>query len=108
MKSRHYLAALLMVGLLGVPVSKASAERINQNSAKAGRAFDKCLDNGGGQVESGGMSSCIDRGGHGIVCGGVKPEHQGTCDTFKRGGKNPWGLTAVESMRMKVTRHPAR
>lgn len=108
MKISHFLTAFLVVGMLGLPASKASADRIKENSAKADKAFDKCMDNGGGKVEQGGMSSCIDKGGNGIVCGGVKPEHKGTCDTFRRVGKDPWGLTAVESTRMKVTRHPAR
>jgi hypothetical protein len=108
MKIRGFFAALLMIGIVGLPASRATAERIKENSAKANQAFNACMDNGGATVDRGGTSSCIDRGGHGIICGGVKPEHQGTCDTFKRSGRNPWGLVAAESMRMKVTRHPAR
>lgn len=108
MKNNHVLFTLSIVAALALSASEAAAERINENSAKANQAFDACMDNGGGKIESGGMSSCIDHGGHGIICGGVKPEHQGTCDTFRRTPRNPWGLVAVEAVRLKVTRHPAR
>jgi hypothetical protein len=108
MKNSHFFAALLLVGVVGVPATKASAERINQNSAKANKAFDRCEGSGSATVESGGVTSCIDRQGHGIVCGGPKPEHKGTCDTFIRVRKDPWHLTAVEFTRMKAARHPKR
>src|SRR4051795_13601176 len=108
MKSSHFFAALLLAGMLAVPATTASAERIKQNSAKANKTFDRCEGSGSATVESGGVTSCIDRQGHGIVCGGPKPEHKDTCDTFIRTGKHPWTLTGAEFARMKAARQPKR
>ena len=107
MKTSQFFTALLVAGML-IPASKASAERINQNSAKANKTFEKCEDSGSATVESGGVTSCIDRQGHGIVCGGPKAEHKKTCDTFIRVPKDPWRLTAVEFSRMKAAKPTAR
>lgn len=114
MNSRYLLGVLFLAGV-GLS-SPASAERMNQNSAKANAAFDACMDSGSAQIESGGVTSCISKDGSGIVCGGTPaaikkdPKLKGTCDTFRRSGANPWGMTAGERARMNVvtTRAPVR
>lgn len=108
MKISHFLPALVVAATLGTAASPASAELIKQDSAKAAKTFEKCEDSGSATVESGGVSSCIDRQGHGIICGGPKPEHKGTCDTFIRVRKDPWRLTGVEFTRMKAGKRSAR
>ena len=40
MNSRPILTALLLAGLTGAPITGASAERVNQNSAKAKAALE--------------------------------------------------------------------
>jgi hypothetical protein len=110
MNSRHILSALLLAGLTGAPITGASAERVNQNSAKAKAALEACSDSGSAVIESGGVTSCITGGGHGIVCGGTPgaiaehPDLKGTCDTFRRAPKNPWGITAGELARVNVVK----
>lgn len=111
MKSRFVLAALLLAGTMAVPLGQASAERVNQNSAKANAAFAACENSGAVTIESGGVSSCISGStGHGIVCGGTDkavrkdPGLKGTCDTFRRAPKTPWGVTADELARVNVVK----
>jgi|GEM_PF-3462185 hypothetical protein len=43
MNSRPILTALFLAGMTGAPITGASAERLNQNSAKANAAFTACM-----------------------------------------------------------------
>lgn len=110
MNNRHILIALVLAGTIAAPVSQASAERVNQNSAKANAAFEACGDQGAVTIESEGVTSCIAGNGHGIVCGGTDkavqkdPKLKGTCDTFRRAPKTPWTVTADELARVNVVR----
>lgn len=110
MNSRPIISTLVLAGLTGAPITGALAERVNQNSAKAKAALEACSDSGSATVESGGVTSCITGGGHGIVCGGTPgaiaahPDLAGTCDTFRRAPKNPWGITAGELARVNVVK----
>jgi hypothetical protein len=110
MNRKHILTALALAGMISAPLSQASAERVKQNSAKANAAFEACGDQGAVTIESEGVTSCIAGNGHGIVCGGVDkavqkdPGLKGTCDTFRRAPKNPWGVTADELARVNVVK----
>jgi len=108
MNRKPILTALVLAVTMAAPVSQASAERVKQGSAKANAAFTACSDGGGEIQESGGVTSCIAGNGHGIVCGGVDydkhPDQKGTCDTFRRAPKTPWGVTADELARVNVVK----
>lgn len=104
MNSRPILTALLLAGLTLAPLAAASAERVKQGGTKANAAFTACSDGGGTIQESGGVTSCIAGNGHGIVCGGPKPDHKGTCDTFRRAPKRPWHITPEELARVNVVK----
>lgn len=105
---RTLASSLALVILAMSPAGTASAERVKQNSKKADAAFDACMDAGSAMVDHGdGVTSCF-HNDHGIVCGGPKPEHKGTCDTFLRFPKHPDRLSGPELARIKMGKRLAR
>lgn len=102
----HYLLGVALLATM-VGLKPAKAERISENSQKAKATMEACIDAGSAQVESGGVTSCI-HGGHGIVCGGPKPEHKGTCDTFKTNPAHPKRRTGAELARLGKSAKPSR